>query len=108
MTEEPKGITLTDLDEELHLRAGTPVEVLQGGKKAKLTRRLAIIQSLESHSETQKGEKFVAFDLGMRFQSANGDISITADEAVMVKAAIEKGWPQPGIYVPICRWLEGE
>lgn len=107
MTEEPKGIALTDIDEEICLRGGTPVNVLSGKKEVKLTRKIAVIQALESHSATEKGDKFKAFDLGMRFDSANGKISISADESVMVKVAIEKAWPQPGIYVPLCRWLEG-
>lgn len=106
MTDEPKGITLTDLDEEVCLQKGTP-KVESSGKLVKLTRRIAIVHALESHSDTKKGDKFKAFDLGMRFQSANGDIAIDIDEASMLKLAIESGWPQPGVFVPLCRWLEG-
>ena len=107
MTEEPKGTVLTEIDLELHL-SGIPVNVQSSGKATHLTRKIAIIQALETHSETEKGDKFKAFDLGMRFDSANGSIAVDADEAVMIKSAIEKAWPQPGIYVPLCRWLEGE
>ena len=105
MTEEPKGTTLKDIDDEVCLQEGTPVNVLSAGKPVHLTRRIAIVQSLESHSET--ADKFKAFDLGSRFASANGDISIDSSESEMIKVAIEKQWPQPGIYVPMCRWLEG-
>lgn len=107
MNEEPKGTMLVDIDKELSLRGGTPVSVLSSEKSVNLTRKIAIVQALEAHSATQKGDKFKAFDLGMRFESANGKISITAEESVMVKSAIEKAWPQPGLYVPLCRWLEG-
>ena len=108
MTNEPKGITLTNLDELLCLNNGTPITILSGKKPTELTRKLAIVQALETHSETEKGEKFKAFDLGMRFESANGQsMAIDAEEAVMIKSAIEKAWPQPGVYVPLCRWLEG-
>lgn len=106
MSNEPKGITLTDIDEELCLN-GTPVDVVSGGKQKHLTRKIAIIQALENHSEIEKGEKFKAFDLGMRFSSANGSLAISAEDAVMIKSAAEKAWPQPGLYVPLCRWIEG-
>lgn len=105
MTEEPKGITLKDLDEKICLQGGTPIHTISGGKEVDATRKLVIIQALESHKGA--GDKFKAFDLGMRFESANGRISISSDESVMIKAAIEEAYAQPGIYVPLCRWLEG-
>ena len=105
MTEEPKGTTLTDFNEELCLQQGTPINVLRAGKPVHLTRRLAVMQALESPKQTT--DKFKAFDLGMRFMSANGEVSIDSGESEIIKAAIEEEWPQPGIYVPLCRWLEG-
>lgn len=107
MTEEPKGTTLEDIDEQV-LQSGTPINVVNGGKQVKLTRKIAIIQALESHSSAEKGDKFKAFDLGMRFFKANGQVAIDSDESTMIKSALEEAWPQPGIYVPLCRWLEGE
>ncbi len=107
MSKEPKGTKLIDLDEELCLQGGTPINTLVAKKSVPLTRKLAIIQALSSHADTEKGDKFKAFDLGMRFESANGEVSIDSKESEMIKSAIEKAWPQPGIYVPICRWLEG-
>ncbi len=108
MGTEPKGTLLKDIDEELSLKGGTPVTVLQNEKPTRLTRKLAISQALESYTEAKKADKFTAFDLGMRFQSANGEVSISDKESVLIQAALESQWPQPGIYVPLCRWLEGE
>lgn len=99
---------LTDIDELVSLKGGTPVKVLSGGEPVNLTRRLAIIHALEDYSDTSKGDKFKAFDLGMGFESASKEISINSEESVMIQAAVEKAWPQPGIYVPLCRWLEGK
>lgn len=107
MAEEPKGTTLTGLDEIVCMQGGTPVSTLHTGKQVTLTRRLAVARSLETHSDTERGDKFKAFDLGMRFESANGQIAIDASESVMIQNAVEKEFPQPGIYVPMCRWLEG-
>lgn len=104
MPDEPKGTTLKDLDEQICL-AGMPVSTKSGKKQTILTRRIAIVQALETHSETE--DKFKAFDLGMQFNSANGELSIDSKESEMIKSALEKAWPQPGVYVPLCRWLEG-
>lgn len=98
---------LKDIDEVMCLQGGTPLKTGSGAKPVDLTRRLAIIQALETYSDAAKGDKFKAFDLGMRFESANGELSIDSKESVMIQAALEKAWPQPGIYVPMCRWLEG-
>lgn len=107
MPDEPKGTTLTDIDEHVCLNTGTPVNVVSGGKQVQLTRKIAICQALETYSDAAKGDKFHAFDLGMRFSAANSTIAIDSSESEMIKSAIEKAWPQPGIYVPLCRWLEG-
>lgn len=105
-TDEPKGTVLTDIDELVCLRSGTPIDTISGGKPAPLTRKIAIVQALETHEDA--GDKFKTFDLGIRFSKANGSLAIDADESVLIKAALEKAWPQPGIYVPLCRWLEGQ
>ncbi len=105
MPDEPKGTTLTDIDEHVCLNTGTPVNVVSGGKQIQLTRKIAIVQALETHSET--ADKFKAFDLGMRFSTSNSTIAIDSCESEMIKSAIIKAWPQPGICVPLCRWLEG-
>ncbi len=107
MTNEPKGIALKDLDTELRMSDGMPSHVVFGNKKVNLTRKIAIVQALEVYSDTAIGDKFKAYDLGTRFGLANGKISINIDEAGMIKSSIEKAWPQPGVYVPLCRWLEG-
>lgn len=107
MSDEPKGTTLENLEEHVCLNEGTPVNVLSGGNQVKLTRKIAIIQALESYSDAAKGDKFKAFDLGMRFSTANGTVEIDSEESELVKSALEKAWPQPGIFVPLCRWLEG-
>lgn len=107
MPDEPKGTALKDIDERICLLGGTPMTVIWDRKKVELTRKLAIIHALETHAETKKGEKFKAFDLGMRFETANGELSIDSSEAEMIKKAIENAWGQPGVYVPLCRWLEG-
>lgn len=99
---------LTGIDELVTLKGGTPVKVLSGGEPVNLTRRLAIIHALEDYSDTSKGNKFRAFDLGMRFELDDEEISIDSEESVMIQAALEKAWPQPGIYVPLCTWLEGK
>lgn len=107
MPDEPKGTTLKDIDEEMCLNHGTSMSVISAGKQVQLTRKLAIVQALETYSDAAKGDKFKAFDLGMRFDAANGELKISSEESEMVKSALEKAWPQPGIYVPLCRWLEG-
>ena len=104
---EPKGITLKGLDEHLSL-VETPVFTKRGGKEVPLTRKLAVTQALETHSDAKKEDKFLIFDLGLRFRNANGSVEISAEESVLIKSALEPAWPQPGLLVPLCRWLEGE
>lgn len=106
-TEEPKGTTLEDINEEISMNTG-PITTVSGGEKVPLTRRLAIVQALATHSDTKGEDKFKVFDLGMRFEKANGQVLIDSKESELIKAALEEAWPQPGIYVPLCRWLEGE
>lgn len=107
MTEEPKGIALKDLDEVIYMQEGTAVSTVSGGKNVELTRKLAVVHALGNYADAVKDDKFKAYDLGMRFTSANGEVSVDADESVMIKLAVEIQWPKPGIYVPLCRWLEG-
>lgn len=106
MTEEARGIALDGLDEQMHSIDGTPRSTLSGGDQVSLTRKLAIVKALEEFSDAD--DKFKAFHLGMRFNSANGSISISAEESVMIKAAVKKAWAHPGVCVPLCEWLEGE
>ena len=107
MSEEPKGTTLENLDELVCLNEGTPINVKSSGKQVQLTRKIAIAQALETYSDTAKGDKFKAYDLGKIFSKANGTVAINSEEAEMIKSALFLAWPQPGIYVPMCRWLEG-
>ena len=104
--EKPKGIELKDLDEVLSL-AGNPVLTLRCKKEVPLTRKLAVVNAVETYSEAEKDDKFVLFDLGLRFYNAGDSVKIDAKESVLIQAAIEVAWPQPGIYVPLCMWLEG-
>ncbi len=106
MTDEPKGTTLTGLDEEI-LLSGSRISVAQNGKSVNLTRKIAITQALDKHSGTTKEDKLKAYELARESESANGQILLNHEEAAMIKAAIEANWGQPGIYVPLCRWLEG-
>lgn len=105
--EEPKGTTLKNVDAFVIMPSGTTINTISAGRKVKLTRKMAIVQALESYSDAQKNDKFKAFDVGIRFEKANGQVSIDSVECTMIKLALEKAWPQPGIYVPLCRWLEG-
>lgn len=100
-------IELKDLDAKLSLSTG-PINTASGGKPVILTRKIAIIQALEGYSGAETGDKFKVFDLGIRFEHANGQISITPKESELIQAAVMEGWDQPGISVPLSRWLEGK
>lgn len=106
MTEETEMIELKNLDAELSLSTG-PISTASGGKQVILTRKIAVIQALEGYSGAETGDKFKVFDLGIRFEHANGQISITTKESELVRAAVMAGWDQPGLSVPLSRWLEG-
>ena len=101
---EIEDVTLEGLDEEICLRGGTPVSTIRGGETVVMTRRLAVVQALESHKGAE--DKFKVFDLGMRFEKANGSIVLNDKEVVMAQKAVDSAWPQPGIVVPLARWLE--
>jgi len=106
MKEEPKGTTLEGLDEELRLPTG-PINTTWGGEQVNLTRKIAISVALSTYVDAKKADKFIAFDIGVRLHNANGTVAISGDESTLIKLALEAAWPQPGIYVPLCRWLEG-
>lgn len=105
--EAPKETALKDVDEIISMPSGAAINTLSAGEKVKLTRKIAIVLALEEYSDAERGDKFKVFDLGIRFSKANGRVLITPDECDLIELAIEKSWPQPGIYVPLCRWLEG-
>lgn len=97
---------LEGLDEHICLRGGTPVSTIRGGETVVMDRRLAVVQALECYKEAE--DKFKVFDLGMRFEKANGSVDVNDEEAALIQKALDAEWPQPGIYVPLCRWLEGK
>ncbi len=105
--EAPAQTTLKELDKVLTLSTG-PVGTVSGGKQVALTRKIAVIQALENHSKAEKGDKFKVVDLGIMFEKANGQISVNEKQLELIRAAVTESWEQPGICVPLRRWLKDE
>lgn len=107
MTEEPKGITLEGLDENLVTISGEPINTVLDGKPVPLTRKTALVAALETYEDSGKKDKFAIYDLGLRVYAAKDSVKIDSKESQLAQSAVEKAWPQPGTYTQLCRWLEG-
>lgn len=95
---------LKQLDEELVMQ-GAPARVSHGGATVNLTRKIALIHALETNDKAKPGQKAMAYDLSVRLGKSNGSITVTPDEAIILKEAILNRWQMPVLGVPLERWL---